>query len=382
MASLRETCTWKQDIWTSLLQAVRATHDTDDAIRLISDVISRTFKPDEFQSQDRSIRLAYMTLRQTVVPGTPMLADCIAYWKNHANLVTCYTDIRPFVEALSRESRKALSSFADAEFEHVSRLTAENKYPYKDLVTHSGNRLKLSYLLWISLTTQRSLKWQEYMEVPLTIALQAPWIRFPKSPEGILGIYILLQIHRDTMYHEVSIQPFETIPNTRILLQAAMLARHLVACDTEKQDRPLALLAARLHLNLGLGKCAFQLYNHTKCKEMLVHTLSPYVLSRISLTHPFGARGYQGFSAEEELGKAIGTMERMERKIDDTIYADLQSLPWDQAMELLAMKRKFKSSLTKHICNIERRRISRLKGESIDNLPVIDPSSKYFSGFS
>ena len=350
----------------------------DDAVSLISDVIRRTFKPDEFQSQDRSLRLAYMTLRQTVVPGTPMLTDCKAYWSNHANLITCYADIRPFVEALSREDRKAFSSFVDADFMDKSRLSAENNYPYQDLVTYSGNLLKLSYLLWISLTTQPSLKWQDYMEAPLAIALQAPWLRVPKSPEGIIGIYILLRIHHNAMRNEETVHPFETTPNSRVLLQAAMLARHLVACDKEKQDRPLALLAARLHLNLGLGKCAFQLYSHTKCKEMLVHTLSPYVLSRISLTHPFGAKGYQGFSAEEELGKAVGTMERMERKIDDTIYADLQSLPWDQAMELLAMKRKFKSSLTKHICNIERRRISRLKSEPIDNLPVIDPNSKYF----
>ncbi|KAG9196320.1 hypothetical protein G6011_01441 [Alternaria panax] len=373
--SLRETCAWKQDVWTNLLQATRATRVKDDSTRLVSDIIRRTFKPDEFQSQDRSLRLAYMTLRQTVVPGTAMLADCKAYWKTHANLITCYADIRPFVEALSREDRNAFSKFVDADCTEISRLSAEDKYPYQDLVTYNGNRLKLSYLIWISLTTQSSLIWQDYMEVPLTIAMKAPWLHSPKSPEGIVGIYILLRTHHNTMRNNEGVHPFGTTPNSRLLLQAAMLARHLVACDKEKQDRPLALLAARLHLNLGLGKCAFQLYSHTKCKEMLVHTLSPYVLSRISLTHPFGAKGYQGFSVEEELGKAVGSMERMERKIEDTIYADLQSLPWDQAMELLAMKRRFKSSLTKHICNIERRRISRLKSEPIDNLPVIDPSS-------
>ncbi|CAN9370096.1 unnamed protein product [Alternaria alternata] len=373
--SLRETCAWRQDVWTSLLQAARATRVKDDSIRLISDVIRRTFKPDEFQTQDRSLRLAYMKLRQTVVPGTTMLADCEAYWKAHANLITCYADIRPFVEALSREDRHAFSNFVDAEWNEIFKLSAENKYPYQDVVTYHGNRLKLSYLLWISLTTKPSSKWQDYMEVPLSIALTAPWLRSPKSSEGIVGIYILLQMHRNAMHNKEDAHPFGTTPNSRLLLQATMLARHLVACDKEKQDRPLALLAARMHLNLGLGKCAFQLYSHTKCKEMLVHTLSPYVLSRISLTHPFGAKGYQGFSAEEELGKAVGTMERMERKIDDTLYADLQSLPWDQAMELLGMKRKFKSSLTKHICNVERRRISRLKGEPIDNLPVVDPGS-------
>jgi N-terminal acetyltransferase B complex non-catalytic subunit len=320
-----------------------------------------------------------MTLRQAVVPGAPMLAHCENYWKNHASLITCYADIRPFVEALSREDREAFSKFVDADVAEIFGSLTEKEIPYQDLITYSGNRMKLCYLLWISLTTKQSSEWQDYMEKALTAALQAPQLRLPKSPEGFIAIFILLRIHRDAINSAEPSHPFGTTPNSRVLLQAAMLSRHLVASDKEKQDRPLALLAARLHLNLGLGKCAFQLYSHTKCKEMLVHTLSPYVLSRISLTHPYGARGYQGFSAEEELGKAIGTMERMERKIEETVCTDLQSLPWDQAMDLLAMKRKFKSSLTKHICNIERRRIARLKGEPIDNLPIVDPSCKYYS---
>lgn len=189
-------------------------------------------------------------------------------------------------------------------------------------------------------------------------------------------------MHHVTMRYDESRHPFENTPNSRLLLQAAMLARHLVVCDKEKQDRPRALLAARLHLNLGLGKSAFQMYSYTKCKEMLIHTLSPYVLSRLSITHPFGAKGYQGFSAEEELGKAIGTMERMESKTDNTIYPDLKTVPWDQAIGLLSLRGKLKSSLTKHICNLERRRIARLKGEPVDQLPVLDRQSKYGSSMS
>jgi N-terminal acetyltransferase B complex non-catalytic subunit len=317
-----------------------------------------------------------MTLRQAITPGTPMLADCKTYWKNHANLVTCFADIRPFVEALNREDRKAFSDFVEDDFGAVNNAMGQDQYPVTDWIVYSGNRMKMCYLIWISLTTRPTRQWQEYMELPLAAVLQAPQLRIPKSPEGFIAIYILLRLHRHAMRNAEPLHPFGTTSNSRVLLQAAMLARHLVASDKEKQDRPLALLAARLHLNLGLGKCAFKLYSHTKCKEMLVHTLSPYVLSRISLTHPFGAKGYQGFSAEEELGKAVGTMERMERKINETICADLQSLPWDQATELLAMKRKFKSSMTKHICNTESRRIARLKGEPVDNLPVIDPSSR------
>ena len=199
----------------------------------------------------------------------------------------------------------------------------------------------------------------------------------PKVPDGgFLAIYALLRLHHLIICEEDQMVPFEVTANSRILLQATMLARHLVACDTSKEKRVLSLLAARLHLNLGLGKCAFQLYSHTRCKEMLYDTLSPYILSRISLTHPFDIKGHQAFSADEELAKVVSTIERMERKTDSYIYVDMPSFLWDQASDALDFKRKLNSSLTKHICVTERRRIARLKGESTEGLPRLDYKSK------
>lgn len=254
----------------------------------------------------------------------------------------------------------------------------QDSFTSKDQQIHEQNILKLNHIL-ISLVPYKagSSPPEKFLETQLTAVCKSPNLAHPSSPEGFVGIYTLLRLHHDAMRRDESGHPFENTPNSRLLLQATMLSRHLVACDKDKQDRPRALLAARLHLNLGLGKCAFQMYSYTKCKEMLVHTLSPYILSRISTTHPFGAKGYQGFSAEEELGKAIGTMERMERKTDETICADLETLPWDQSMSLLYLKQKFRSSQTKHICNIERRRVARLKGESVEHLPVLDHKGKY-----
>jgi N-terminal acetyltransferase B complex non-catalytic subunit len=197
-------------------------------------------------------------------------------------------------------------------------------------------------------------------------------IRENRSSEGVIVIYTLLRMHEEVMCSDE-----EAAPNSRFLLQATMLARHLVACDKEKQDRPLALLAARLHLNLGLGQSAFKLYGHVKVKEMLVHTLSPYILSRLSVTHPFDVKGYGGFSAEGELEKALTSMERMDQKIEDILYPGMQTFPWDQAVDLLQNQRNFRLSLTNHVCITERRRIARLKGDQIDHVPALDYKSKY-----
>jgi N-terminal acetyltransferase B complex non-catalytic subunit len=235
------------------------------------------------------------------------------------------------------------------------------------------NVLKFSYLLTIALAPKHDGPSDPTaaLEAVFASVIDFGRLRENKSSEGVIGIYTLLRMHQEVMRRDD-----ETAPNSRLLLQSTMLARHLVACDKEKQDRPLALLAARLHLNLGLGQSAFKLYNHVKVKEMLVHTLSPYVLSRISVTHPFDVKGYGGFSAEGELEKALASMERMDRKIEDNLYADLQSFVWDQAIDLLQNKRNFRLSLTNHICITERRRIARLKGDYIDHVPFFDYKSK------
>jgi hypothetical protein len=189
---------------------------------------------------------------------------------------------------------------------------------------------------------------------------------------GSLVIYILLQLHRKHLCRDEERNSPETVANSRVLLQATMLARHLVETDKSKSNRKFALLAARLHLNLGLGTIAFRLYGRAKCKEMLQDTLSLYMLSRISQTHPFDVNAYGGFSADDELASVIGTIERMERKIDGF---QLPPVNVDQLLDSMALKRKLNSSLTKHVCIVERRRIARLKGDSAVGLPIPDYKS-------
>jgi hypothetical protein len=215
----------------------------------------------------------------------------------------------------------------------------------------------------------------------IEILLQTPLRTLQIGPENpdfaALVIYLLLTLHHRYVCANEYLNPLEVGVNARVLLQATMLARHLVEKDKEKQNRTFSLLAARLHLNLGLGTVAFRLYGHTKCKEMLLDTLSPYVLSRISQTHPFDVKGYRGFSADEELAKAISTIERMEKKTSDYLFTDMPSFLWDQATDTLELKQKLGSSLTKHLCVAERRRIARLKGESVETLPMLKYKSKF-----
>jgi hypothetical protein len=62
--------------------------------------------------------------------------------------------------------------------------------------------------------------------------------------------------------------------------------------------------------------------------------------------------------------------------MENIVYSDMDSFPWDQAENLLDTKRKLNSSLTKHLCVTERRRMARLKGQTIDHLQVLDFKSK------
>lgn len=370
--ALWELCAWNMDLWTDWLAAVRMNRSKDEAIRIVYDILHRAFGT-ELRTNDRAMSLTYMKLRHFI--GVPMAGDCLTYWKNHSTLISCFGDMRPFLETLHSNNGLGgkMHFFRTLATDALSKT---DEYTDEKWDTHSQNILKINHLITSSVADQI---WQgdktKILKYIFDQSCTSSGFYEPSSSGGFLAVYSLLRMHHVTMRYDESRHPFENTPNSRLLLQAAMLARHLVVCDKEKQDRPRALLAARLHLNLGLGKSAFQMYSYTKCKEMLIHTLSPYVLSRLSITHPFGAKGYQGFSAEEELGKAIGTMERMESKTDNTIYPDLKTVPWDQAIGLLSLRGKLKSSLTKHICNLERRRIARLKGEPVDQLPVLDRQS-------
>jgi hypothetical protein len=201
---------------------------------------------------------------------------------------------------------------------------------------------------------------------------------WPDDPDiGYLGIYVLLNMHHRFVCVDEGLSPLQTQLNSRILLQAAMFARHMVEKDKNKENRSFALFAARLHLNLGLGTIAFRLYRHAKCKEMLLDTLSPIILSRISQTHPFGMKGHGGFSADEELANVLGTIERMERKTDSYLLTDIPTFLWDQATDAMELKFTLNSSATKHLCGLERRRIARLKGESTESLLKLNIKSTY-----
>lgn len=237
------------------------------------------------------------------------------------------------------------------------------------------NVLTFTYLLTFSLPEAPK---SEALESMITKATKLAQMSPENSDVGFLVVYGLLSLHEKVASEqsEESTASSETIRNSRLLLQATMLARALVERDTEKQNRKLALVSTRLHLNLGLGKTAFRQWRHAKCKEMLVDTLSPYLLSRISQTHPFDVRDHQGFSADKELEWVVNTIERMEDKQEELLFSSVKRFLWDSAIDQLRFKKKLRASLTKNICAIERRRIARLKGEPAGDLPEIDYSSK------
>lgn len=231
------------------------------------------------------------------------------------------------------------------------------------------NVLKFDYLLTVSACPVPSTAvLEDFVSNALKLyhlAAQLPGENYVAAYLAILGLLHL---------HAKAPEP------PRYLLQAAMLARHLLADDAGKQRRAMVLLSTRLHLNLGLGTIAFQQYTYARIKEMLHESVSWILLSRISQTHPFEVQGPKGFSAEAEMSRVVGTIQRMENKTSDFLYTDLQNFNYDKALELQDFKQKLRCSLTKHLCVIELRRAARLRGDPIDQAPSIHWSSKCSRG--
>lgn len=155
-------------------------------------------------------------------------------------------------------------------------------------------------------------------------------------------------------------------------LQAALFARHCLSDVRFRNVRPLALISTRLHLRFCQCATAFQHYGYAKVKEMLHDTVSYILLTRISQIQPFGVSGRKGFSADDELAKVVDNIKRMEARTDDLLYKGLQDFQYDKAIDLLELKRKLRSSLTKHCCMVERRRIARFRSEPVDRTLDLD----------
>ena len=316
---------------------------------------------------DRPLRLVRLLLRIDLEES--LLQDCKDFWKQFSRIPSCFKDLRRAVERMSEEERSEFLSFIEEDMTASKSSTEESESATEDWMRAGICVLKFTYLVRVSLTTAQAST--ETLESLIERASQISQ-NLPKDPDPIMLIaYCLMKMHNQcTQASELTGQ------NSRLLLQAAILVRAAVDRDTEKENRPLALLATRLHLSLGLGRVAFQLWRHVKVKEMLVDTLTPYLLSRIAITQPFDVKHHQGFSAEKELKHVIDTVDRMIRVQEGLIFRDIKRFHWDSAFDLISMNDKLTSSLTRHTAVLERRRIARLKGEPAGDLPDVNYSSK------
>ena len=316
---------------------------------------------------DRPLFLVRLILRTSL--GEDLLQDCKDFWKQFSRVPSCFTDLRPAVEKMSYEQRTDFLAYIEADLTVTKPSSDNSKSELENWLRAEICVLKFTYLISVSLSAS-----PPSAEVLGSMVERASKIgrELPKDPDPItLAVYCLTNMH-----HWNATSSDASSQNSRLLLQAAMLVRASVDRDTEKENRTLALLAARLHLNIGLGRPAFQLWKHVKVKEMLVDTLSPHLLSHISQTHPFDVKHHQGFSADRELEHVINTIDRMSKVQEGLIFRDIKRFLWDSAMDLISMNEKLTSSLTRHSSILERRRIARLRGEPAGDLTDVTSRSK------
>lgn len=281
---------------------------------------------------------------------------------------SCFTDLRRAVEKLNDEERTDFLAYIEEDMVATKSATDGSESKLDDWTRAEICVLKFIYLIRVSLATSQVST--ETLEALVERAAKISQT-LPKDPDPIMLIAYCLTY----MQHQGTASDDNSAQSSRLLLQATMLVRAAVDRDTEKENRPLALLATRLHLDMGLGRVAFQLWRHVKVKEMLVDTLSPYLLSRIAITHPFDVKHHQGFSADKELKHVVDTIDRMRRVQEGLIFRDVKRFHWDSAFDLISMNDKLKASLTRHTAVLERRRIARLKGEPAGDLPDVNYSS-------
>lgn len=332
----------------------------------ISAIKDRIFSSDTLKL-DRPLRLVCLLLRTHLEES--LLQDCKDFWKQFSRTPSCFTDLKRAVEKMSEEERTNFVSYLEEDMTATKPSSDESESKHEDWARREICVLKFTYLAHVSLAIGQVPT--ELLESLIERTSRISQM-LPKDPDPTTLIaYCLTRMHSQGAESGNS-----SSLSSRLFLQATMLVRTAVDHDTEKENRPLALLATRMHLNMGFGRAAFQLWKHVKVKEMLVDTLSPYLLSRIALTQPFDVKHHQGFSADKELKHVIETIDRMSRVQEGLIFRDIKRFHWDSAFDLISMNAKLTNSQTRHTAVLERRRIARLRGEPAGDLPDVNYRSK------
>ncbi|KAF2684778.1 hypothetical protein K458DRAFT_26708 [Lentithecium fluviatile CBS 122367] len=350
--NIAHVCSTAWSIWSTLLEAMPLVYPQHEVMRRYA-AIYESFQKKTLNTgiQTRAIQLTRLTL--SVYAGQSSLPLAKTFWLDNFSRRTCFFDLRRVVALMSTEHMKEFHSFISANARaRIPDMPSE--ISTREWLLAEASVLQFEYLMFVSIPENPEV---ELIEAHATASLKLYHIATQVQDEvacdiAIVAVMSLLRLHLLNME-----KPFSTPPQ----LQAAMLLRHLLSDETFRNARQLALLSTRVHLNLGLGTIAFEHYGYAKVKEMLNDTTSWVLLSRISQAHPFDVKGPRGFSADEELAKVIGTIDKMEGQLGDFLYRDLQDFSYDTAFDLLDLKRQERSSLTKHACMIERRRIARLK---------------------
>ncbi|KAF2441371.1 hypothetical protein P171DRAFT_488923 [Karstenula rhodostoma CBS 690.94] len=365
--NLFNICTMCWTIWKSLLNATAGLYPDAEGKMKIEKLYSRVWNslpPLDLRTY-RAIGLTQLSLESYL--GHPMLDTITRFYSTCFRNPSCFQDLHRFVALLSIEEHKTFQTTISEHAQNLGTMTKDNEEGASEedikqsiRVWHEAETtvLKFELLMIVSLSKKPDLV---VLESFVENALRLWHLQLEvEATDGVYGSDAFL------LAVEALIYLFETTSLPQYLYQAAVLTRHSLSLDRQQYGRDLALLSTRLHLRLGLGTVAFEHYSRVRVKEMLHDNVAWIPLSRISQSHPFGASGPRGFSADNELEKVISTLSRMENKIDDLLYADLQYFVYDKAFDLLELKRKLRTSLTKHFCIIERRRIARLAGAPVD----------------
>ncbi|KAF1965768.1 hypothetical protein BU23DRAFT_603998 [Bimuria novae-zelandiae CBS 107.79] len=363
-------CTIYWTVWKNLMDAATHLYPGEEGSKKLWNLfkgISDTLPP-----RDKTTYRAFGLTRLSVEAycGTPSLDSVFGFYCDCYRNPNCFRDLRRFVALLTPEDQRKfhgkISKHAQILGSRLKKEDASEDQVKVQEYTREWHQtemtvLKFELLMIASLVTDPDVGvLEDFVQNALRL-----W-GFQLDAEGTEDMCdsdsLLVAL-------EALIRLFEITFHPKYLYQAATLMRYSLALDKQRRGKSMALLSTRLHLRLGLGSFAFEHYNHVQVKEMLHDNVAWVALARISQSHPHGATGSRSFSPDGELKKVITTIQRMEDKIDDLLYTDMQRFIYDKAFDLIELKQRLRTSLTKQFCIVERRRIARLTGVIVEPFP-------------
>ncbi|KAI9676220.1 MAG: hypothetical protein M1829_003049 [Trizodia sp. TS-e1964] len=339
-----------------------------------------------------------------------MFSVCIHYFEEFSGSGNCFKDLVFYVECLPHQEKaefhRRIQKFIDGQVieetktkvgmvKWVTRMAGCSKFNYVDIMSDPVDKMqkeKLAYFIKTSLETYstclellRGSEFQPGADIGILSAMTLINLskiqHRPDSKGGPVAGASRGDVARpaaatSSSQGEGAEANDKSTKDAILEFQAAAILEHIL--QSSKNNYQALLMLVRLYIRLGAISLGFQVYYRFNIKNVQNDSLAHCSFTRISTLQPFPTpRDEETFVSDDNLDPALGIIRVLKSYSKDDKFAQMNSLAmkrgsYHQTLEFLNFQSQKDTSICKFMWQIERRRMSRLRGKPSGGVQEFD----------